>query len=72
MRWQKDDLVHHFVEALDQAEVTHAPFSPSFAQNLFPQDVYHQHLMTLLPVIDGYKPQTTATPCARTAPVLAR
>ncbi|MEC8808455.1 MAG: hypothetical protein VXX21_05320 [Pseudomonadota bacterium] len=55
MRWQKDDLVHHFVEALDQAEVTHAPFSHLFAQNLFPQDVY-QHLMTLLPVIDGYKP----------------
>ena len=38
MRWQKDDLVHHFVEALDQAEVTHAPFSHLFAQNLFPQD----------------------------------
>ena len=54
MHWQKDDLVHHFVEALDQA-ITHAPFSHLFAQNLFPQDVY-QHLTTLLPVINGYKP----------------
>ena len=37
MHWQKDDLVHHFVEALDQAEVTHAPFSHLLRRIFFPK-----------------------------------
>jgi hypothetical protein len=54
MHWQKNDLVDHFVNALDQAEVSHYPFSHLFAEHLFPQDVY-DHLIKLLPVIEGYK-----------------
>jgi hypothetical protein len=54
MHWQKNDLVDHFINALDQAEVDHYPFSHLFAERLFPQDVY-DHLIKLLPVIEGYK-----------------
>ena len=54
MHWQKDELVDHYVQALNLAAVHHAPFSHLFAQKLFPQDVY-DHLTELLPQIDGYK-----------------
>ena len=54
MNWQKDELVEHFVGALDNAEVEHAPFSHLFATQLFPSDVY-SHLVGMLPHIHGYK-----------------
>ena len=54
MNWQKDDLVQHFVGALDNAQIEHAPFSHLFAVDLFPADVY-SHLIKLLPHVQGYK-----------------
>lgn len=54
MNWQKDDLVQHFVGALDNAQIEHAPFSHLFAVDLFPADVYG-HLIDLLPHVQGYK-----------------
>ena len=54
MNWQKDDLVQHFVGALDNAQIEHAPFSHLFAVDLFPADVYG-HLIKLLPHVQGYK-----------------
>ena len=54
MNWQKDDLVQHFVGALDNAQIEHAPFSHLFAVDLFPGDVYN-YLVKLLPQVQGYK-----------------
>ncbi len=54
MNWHRDDLVEHFVAALDKAQIEHAPFSHLYAVDLFPEDVYG-HLVELLPHVRGYK-----------------
>ena len=54
MNWHRDDLVEHFVAALDKAQIEHAPFSHLYAVDLFPEDVYG-HLVEMLPHVQGYK-----------------